>query len=191
MRSARFSCSPRRGHLVGSGAGAADVVDASDVEGSDVNASASVDTSGIGTTGGGGGSGTSDDARSGVDVSGVDVFGADTSGDSVSCVDGSSDGDGSDDGFDVGASGAAAGGSCSPWNGCWSRRAISAKAPFISGDTALARASFISGEVAPGILCCTHVLKVVGLSLRLGMCLNHSMPGLGRSGRLRRPDRPY
>src|SRR5262249_24990330 len=93
-----------------------------------------------------------------------------------------------DDGSDAVGSG---GGSCASWNGCWNRRAISEKARFASGDTILTSASFISGEVAPGSFCCTHSRKLVGLSSRLGMGLNHSMPGLGWSGRLRRPDWPH
>ena len=101
-----------------------------------------VDVVGADEAGEGGGGGDGDV----VDVSGVDASGGD-----VGDV---------DDGV-----GGAAGGSCSPWNDCWNRRAISAKASFISGGTILARASFIpGGEVTPGSFCCTHSRKLVGLS---------------------------
>jgi hypothetical protein len=43
------------------------------------------------------------------------------------------------------------------------------KAPFISDDATLVSVSFISGDVAPGIFCCTHSLKLVGLSSGFAM----------------------
>src|SRR5262249_49552265 len=142
-RSARSICGPCRC----SGADVDDAGDAGDVgDVGDVDVDAGVDASG----GDGSGVDASDDDGSGVDGSGVDGSGVD-------------------------GPGAAAGGSCSSWNGCspWNRSAISLKARFISGDTVLARASFIFGDVAPGIACCKYSLKLVGLSRFLGMCLNH------------------
>jgi hypothetical protein len=151
MRFTRSRCSPRRG---------------SGVFGADAGAGAvGADEAGEGDRGGDG------DV---VDASGVDASGADAGdvddgpgGTAGGIVDGSGDVscvDGSDGGSDT-----TAGGSCSSWNGCWNRHAISAKARFISGDSILASAFCISGATSPVILFCTHSLKVVGLSSGFAM----------------------